>query len=52
MMELVGDGIPLLRNRRGVSITLIATGFKRQEDRKGKASLFSLYLFPTFWSQF
>ncbi|TYI12743.1 hypothetical protein ES332_A08G009300v1 [Gossypium tomentosum] len=35
-----------------VSITLIATGFKRQEDRKGKASLFSLYLFPTFWSHF
>ncbi|MBA0582992.1 hypothetical protein Gorai_013874, partial [Gossypium raimondii] len=37
MVELVGEGIPLLRNRRGLSITLIATGFKRQEDGKGKA---------------
>ncbi|MBA0795176.1 hypothetical protein Gohar_006074, partial [Gossypium harknessii] len=37
MVELVGEGIPLLRNRRDVSITLIATGFERQEDRKGKA---------------
>ncbi|KAK9002590.1 hypothetical protein V6N11_025260 [Hibiscus sabdariffa] len=31
-----------------VSITLIATGFKRQEDSKGKASLFRVQFCPKF----